>query len=77
MKKKIILLLDKKDFDELHDGMGLTLKTDDEKFTLERIFEGSSKQDWYRKVMRKGLATLILEFEKLKKKYEDEDKDSN
>jgi len=70
MQKKIEVWLPEKDFDELHEGMKLAIKTEDEKFTLERIFSGSSKQEWYRKVLRKGLATLILEFEKLKKKYE-------
>lgn len=74
MQKKFDVWLSKKDYDELHSLMDLTIKTEDEKYTLERIFNGSSKQDWYRKVIRKGMASLILEFEQIKKIYEEDNK---
>lgn len=77
MQKKIEIWLSQKDHDELHEMMDTVIKTSDDKYTLERLFNGTTKQDWYRKVLRKGLATLILEFEQLKKKYEDENKNCN
>lgn len=72
MQKKIEVWLSPDNHDELHDLMDLVIKTEDDKYILERMFDGSTKQEWYRKVIRKGLSTLILEFEKLKKKYENE-----
>lgn len=70
MQRKIDVWLSKEDFKQLHDLMDTVIKSEDDKFILERLFEGNSKQEWYRKIIRKGMTEVILELDQLKKKYE-------
>jgi len=68
----ILINLDKKTFKELHDIMGMKLEVND--ITVHRIFEGKSKQQFYREIIRAGMTSKLLEFEKRKKELENENK---
>lgn len=67
--RKFIIVMHDDDYKQLHDSMNLVIKREDG-LILERIFEGGTRQAWYRTVISKGLKSLILEFEEKAKQYE-------
>lgn len=71
----ILINLDKKTFEELHDLMGMKLIVDE--ITVYRMYEGKSKQQFYREVLRAGMRAKLFAFEKKKKEIEIESQDSD
>jgi hypothetical protein len=68
---RVTILVDDKDYQQLHELMNLAIVGEDGRIK-EKMFEGGYQQEWYRRVLRKGMNTMLSEFELLKKKYETE-----
>jgi hypothetical protein len=63
-------MIDNETWKELHQLMNYSLEAE-EGITLYKLYEGSSKQGWYREVFRAGLRLKRQEFEREKKRIED------
>lgn len=61
----LLVNLDKKTFDDLHQVMGLTIEK--EGITIFRLFDSDIKQECYRQIIREGIKAKFEEFEKIKK----------
>lgn len=70
MQHRMSIMVDKDTWSELHILMNYSLAAE-EGLTLYRIYEGTSKQGWYREVLRAGLRVKRQEFEREKKRIED------
>lgn len=67
----VMLRLEPKLIEEIELAMDKAIH-DEDSVTLFRLFEGTSKQDWYRILLRAGLRAKLREFNKKKKEIEDE-----
>lgn len=79
LTKSILVKMDEKMFEDIHNLMDYALKNDDD-LILFRIFEGESKQQWYRELLRAGMEAKNIRFAEKKKgleEEEDEDKSSH
>jgi len=70
-KPILIIYLDKKMFDDLHYIMDMSIQSENDKLILYKLYEGVTKQGWYREVMRAGIKAKKFEFEQKKKELED------
>lgn len=75
-KVSILINLEKRDYDDLHKLMNLSLQSEDG-ITIFRLFSGNVKQEFYRMVISEGIKSLYQKFLDEKKKLKDENKDSN
>lgn len=69
-KVQISIFLERDMLRELHRQMGKVI-TDEDGVVRYRQCESTIKQDWYRRVLRRGLDSFIREFNKKKKELED------
>jgi hypothetical protein len=69
MQHRLSIMLDKETHEELHKLMNYSLVAE-EGVTMFRLFEGSSKQAWYREVMREGMRAKRQFFERKKREIE-------
>lgn len=67
---RMVILIDKKDYEDLHNLMGYQIVDEDDGIILYKIFEGVVCQEWYRTVMRAGIRKLKEDFDKKKKELE-------
>jgi hypothetical protein len=63
-------MVDNETWSEMHQLMNYSLAAE-EGITLYKLYEGTSKQGWYREVLRAGLRMKRQEFEREKKRIED------
>lgn len=70
MQYRLSVMVDKDTYNELHQLMGYSLAAE-EGMTMYRLYEGSSKQGWYREVMRAGLRVMRQKFEREKNRIEE------
>jgi hypothetical protein len=70
MQQRISIMVDKETLSELHQLMNYSLAAE-EGITMYRLYEGSSKQGWYREVLRAGLRVMRQKFEREKKRIEE------
>jgi hypothetical protein len=61
--KQLLILLTKKDYEDLHLIMNMAVETK-EKVIILKMYEGITKQQWYREVIRAGLRSKRIDFEK-------------
>jgi hypothetical protein len=61
----LLINLDKKTFDDLHNVIGLTIEK--QGITIFRLFDSNTKQECYRQIIREGIRAKIEEFERIKK----------
>jgi hypothetical protein len=69
MQHRLSIMVDKDTLSELHQLMNYSLAAE-EGITLYRLYEGTSKQGWYREVMRAGLRVMRQKFEREKHRIE-------
>lgn len=69
-KKSILVRLDEDLYDDIHKVMGYTLISDG--ITIDKMHIGQH-QDFYRKLVMRGLAQLKKEWDEKVKKYESQD----
>lgn len=70
MQKRLSVMIDGDTLSELHQLMNYSLVAE-EGITLYKLYEGTSKQGWYREVLRAGLRVKRQEFEREKKRIEE------
>ena len=61
----ILINLDKKTYDDLHNVIGLTIEK--EGITIFRLFDSPIKQECFRQIIRAGIISKLEEFERIKK----------
>jgi len=71
----ILINFDKKSFEQIHELMGMKIEVND--IIVYQMYEGKSKQQFYREIMREGIKAKLFQFEKKKREIEDESKDSH
>lgn len=70
--KTILVRLSEDQYNDIHRLMGYTLVSADKEIIIDRMHTGS-KQDFYRKVMQKGINAIKKEWDDKVKKYESQD----
>jgi len=70
-QKPILIMLDKETHKQLHDLMNYSLKNEDG-LIIYRLYEGETKQEWYRQVLRAGIKEKYNDFVKKKTQIENE-----
>lgn len=58
--KTILIRIDEKTYEEIHKTMGYEIKNDKD-ITVFRLFEGNSKAQWYRELLRAGLQKKLMD----------------
>lgn len=70
MQRRLSVMVDNETWTEMHQLMNYSLAAE-EGITLYKLYEGTSKQGWYREVLRAGLRMKRQEFEREKKRIEE------
>jgi len=60
-KRAVLINLDKKDYDDLHNLMNLSLQSEDG-ITVYRVTKSTSKQGFYRQVIQAGIESIYKKF---------------
>lgn len=68
--KQLNLIVDKKLYEDIHQLMLFELQSDNGMVT-HRMFEGKSKQEWYRTLLREGLKSKLIEWSKKEKQLQE------
>ena len=69
MYKGLLINIDKKTFEDIHNLMGLSL-VDENDITVYRLFEVQPKQQCYREILRAGIQAKLEEFKEAREKFE-------
>lgn len=70
-KIRIVIDLERKEYDDLHKLMNLSLQSEDN-ITIYQVAKDSKKQPFYRYVIQEGIKKIYSDFQKEKEKYEHE-----
>jgi hypothetical protein len=69
MQKQLLILVSKEMYQQIHNLMEYSVKAE-EGLDLYKTHEGSTKQSWYRELLRAGIVAKRQEFERKKREIE-------